>query len=462
MISVNGYAGQNVAVLGLGRTGQSVAKALKQGGATVHVWDDGEETRERIKRQDFTLTNLNSVDWSTFAVLVLSPGVPYKFPSPHAIVKKAQECGVSIVGDMELFSQWINSIPIEERPIVIGVTGTNGKSTTTAMIAHTLEYAGMNVQMGGNIGTGVLDLYPRTHNSVFVLELSSYQLDLTQSLHCNVAILLNISADHIDRHGNFDNYVQAKKKIFSNQTKADIAIINSEDSACRLIGNAVSSSVEVIDLPSRLMSKEELSLGGGLNQHANAEGKPNTLTTAKHFNSQNVNATYITGKWLGIQIETISEALASFEGLEHRKEFVTKINEVTFINDSKATNESSVRDALSSYQNIYWIAGGRAKENNFDVLAEIVKNVVKGYFIGEAQLVLEQTFRDRMPVELCASLVDAIEKAYGEAYASGQEATVILSPACASFDQFKNFEHRGTVFKQTVQNLASQENGEML
>ena len=461
MIPVNGYAGQNVAVLGLGRTGQSVARALKQGGASIHVWDDSEETRERIKRQDLTLTNLNSVDWRTFEVLVLSPGVPYKFPSPHPIVKNAQECGVSIVGDMELFSQWINSIPMVERPIVIGVTGTNGKSTTTAMIAHTLEYAGMNVQMGGNIGTGVLDLCPRTKNAVFVLELSSYQLDLTQSLHCNIAILLNISADHIDRHGNFDNYVRAKGKIFSNQTKADIAIINAEDTACRLIGNIVSRSAEVIDLPSRLMSKEEWSLVGRLDQPAYEEDKPNTVTSAKHFNSQNVNATYIAGKWLGIQIETISEALENFEGLEHRKEFVTRINKVTFINDSKATNESSVRDALSSYQNIYWIAGGRAKENSFDVLAEIVKTVVKGYFIGEAKSGLEQTFRDRMPVELCASLVDAIEKAYVEAHASGKEATVILSPACASFDQFKNFEHRGQVFKQTVEKLASEKNGEM-
>ena len=461
MIPVNGYAGQNVAVLGLGRTGQSVARALKQGGASIHVWDDSEETRARIKRQDFTLTNLNSVDWSAFEVLVLSPGVPYKFPSPHPIVKNAQECGVSIVGDMELFSQWINSIPMVERPIVIGVTGTNGKSTTTAMIAHTLEYAGMNVQMGGNIGTGVLDLCPRTKNAVFVLELSSYQLDLTQSLHCNIAILLNISADHIDRHGNFDNYVRAKGKIFSNQTKADIAIINAEDEACRLIGNIVSRSAEVIDLPSRLMSKEELSLVGRLDQPAYEEDKPNTVTSAKHFNSQNVNATYIAGKWLGIQIETISEALENFEGLEHRKEFVTRINKVTFINDSKATNESSVRDALSSYQNIYWIAGGRAKENSFDVLAEIVKTVVKGYFIGEAKSGLERTFRDRMPVELCASLVDAIEKAYVEAHASGKEATVILSPACASFDQFKNFEHRGQVFKQTVEKLASEKNGEM-
>ncbi len=455
MIPIKGYTGQNVAVLGLGRTGQSVVKALQEGGANVHVWDDSEESRESIKQQDVIVCNLNNVDWSTFKVLVLSPGIPYKYPSPHPIVKEAQRNGIPVVGDIELFAKWINSIPVSERPMVIGVTGTNGKSTTTAMIAHTLQYAGLNVQMGGNIGTGVLDLPPVSRKAVFVLELSSYQLDLTHSLHCNISILLNISADHIDRHGNFDNYVQAKKKVTLNQTKEDLAIISTDDSACRSISDAVSQSVEVVDLPNRLISEDELSKVNSLSECKFSRESFSTLTSAEHFNSQNVNATYIVGKRLGIKTEIVSEALSNFEGLEHRKEFVTKLNTVTFINDSKATNETSVMDALLSYKNIYWIAGGRAKENSFEVLNAFVENVVKGYFIGEAQYELERTFRNTMAVENCVSLVEAVEKSYQEASKCSGESTVILSPACASFDQFKNFEHRGAVFKQTVNNLAS-------
>lgn len=457
MIPVKGYSGQNVAVLGLGRTGQSVVEALQRGGAIVHVWDDREETREFIKQQDVIVCDLKNVDWSTFKVLVLSPGVPYKFPSPHPIVKKAQEDGIPVLGDTELFAKWIYTLPVDERPFVVGVTGTNGKSTTTAMIAHTLEYAGLNVQMGGNIGTGVLELSLATKKAVFVLELSSYQLDLTQSLHCNIAILLNISSDHIDRHGNFDNYVQAKKRVTLNQTKEDIAVISTDDSACRTIRERVAQSVEIVDLPNRLISIDELSKVKSLNQDTFGNDNSKPLTSANHFNSQNVNATYIVGKRLGIRTEIVTEALNNFQGLEHRKEFVTKLNKVTFINDSKATNETSVKDALLSYKNIYWIAGGRAKENSFEVLNAFTKNVIKGYFIGEAKCELERTFRSTMAVAVCVKLEEAVEEAYREASDSGEDSTIILSPACASFDQFKNFEHRGTVFKEIVKNLASRQ-----
>ena len=460
MIPVYGYSGQNVAVLGLGRTGRSVVKALKEGGAEVFAWDDSETTRKEIENDNFELRNLNNVDWSEIKALVLSPGIPYKFPSPHRIVKCAEQNGIPIIGDTELFAQWVNRIPKEKRPIIVGVTGTNGKSTTTAMIAHTLRYAGFFAQMGGNIGTGVLDLSPDFDNAVFVLELSSYQLDLTRSLHCNISILLNISADHIDRHGNLDNYVEAKQQIFRNQTTDDIAVISTEDSFCRSITSSITHLVKVVDLPNDLISKADLEAISSLDRQTQEYVDTYTMVSDTHFNRQNVNATYVVGKRLGIRSDTITKALDNFEGLEHRKEFVARLGAVSFINDSKATNEASVRDALSSYKNIYWIAGGRAKENSFDVLNNFVDNVKRGYFIGEARLVLEQTFKNVFKSESCTGLEEAVKKAFEDAAVTGNEATVVLSPACASFDQFKNFEHRGEEFKKIVKNLMPKNRGQ--
>lgn len=454
MIPVNGYSGQKVAVLGLGRTGLSVVRALQKGGADVYAWDDSVTSRNNFSKEGYEVRELTGLDWNEIRALVLSPGIPYKFPEPHLVVSEAQFHNVPIIGDTELFAQWVNTIKKDIRPVIIGVTGTNGKSTTTAMIAHVLKNVGFNVQKGGNIGTGVLDLSPVIDNSVFVLELSSYQLDLTKMLRCDIAILLNISSDHIDRHGNFDNYVQAKKQIFRNQTKQELAVINTNYPTCKSLFNSVSEIVKAVNLPNHLISFSELENIPPINQSEICNNEYMQTAPPKHFNLQNINATYIAGRRLGISASKVTKAIESFEGLEHRSERVNKIGSVVFINDSKATNEASVRDALSSYRNIYWIAGGRAKDNGFDVLTDMVENVTRGYFIGESQQILAHTFKNKIPFENCSSLEEAVERSYKDAKQSGLEATVVLSPACASFDQFKNFEHRGSVFKQTVKRLA--------
>ena len=225
MVPITEYAGKDVAVFGLGRTGLSAAKALKAGGARVHAWDDNEETRAKAEAVGITLSDINKRDWQTFAALVLSPGVPYKFPKPHRVVRMAEMTGVPVVGDMELFARAVQALPERGRPKIIGITGTNGKSTTTALIGHILKQAGRDARIGGNIGTGVLDLAALHANAIYVLELSSYQLDLVKSLHCNVAVLLNMSPDHIERHGSMEGYQAAKMRIFHAGRTFDIRYV---------------------------------------------------------------------------------------------------------------------------------------------------------------------------------------------------------------------------------------------
>ena len=244
MIPITEYAGRDVAVFGLGRTGLSAAKALAAGGARVHAWDDNEKTREKAEAAGVTLSDINKRDWQTFAALVLSPGVPYKFPQPHRIVRMAEMTGVPVVGDMELFARAVQALPERGRPKVVGITGTNGKSTTTALIGHILKQAGRDARVGGNIGKGVLDMAPLNANSVYVLELSSYQLDLVKSLHCDVGVFLNLSPDHLDRHGGIDGYVAAKKRLFLNQTPKDYAIVGVDDLQSQALSMTLSAKAD--------------------------------------------------------------------------------------------------------------------------------------------------------------------------------------------------------------------------
>ncbi len=229
MIPITEYAGKDVAVYGLGRTGLAAARALKAGKARVHAWDDSEDTRAKAEAAGIPLSDLNKRDWQSFAALVLSPGIPYRFPQPHRLVRLAQMTNVPVVGDMELFARAVQQLPERGRPKVIGITGTNGKSTTTALIGHILKECGMDARIGGNIGTGVLDMAPLHANAYYVLELSSYQLDLVKSLHCDVAVMLNVSPDHLDRHGGMKGYVDAKRRIFLNQQPGDTAVIAVDD-----------------------------------------------------------------------------------------------------------------------------------------------------------------------------------------------------------------------------------------
>ncbi len=458
MIPITEYAGRDVAVFGLGRTGLSAARALAAGGARVHAWDDSEATRERAEAAGITLSDINKRDWQQFAALILSPGVPYRYPQPHRIVRMAEAMDVPVVGDMELFARAVQALPQRGRPKVIGITGTNGKSTTTALIGHILKRAGRDARVGGNIGQGVLDMEPLHANAIYVLELSSYQLDLVHSLHCDVSVFLNISPDHLDRHGGMDGYVAAKKRIFQNQQPGDTAVVGIDDEHSQAVAMGLKRG------PARVMQvSSDFALGRGVSA---IEGRLFDSLTGKavrvgdlgraealpgSHNHQNAAAAYAACRALGLDPAVIMAGIESFSGLPHRLELVAREANVRFINDSKATNAQAAIQALRTFPRIYWIAGGQAKAEGIAPLEPLFARVAHAYLIGEAEEAFAQTLRGRAPVRRCGTLQAAVEAAYKDAAASGEpDAVVLLSPACASFDQFKDFEARGEAFRRAV------------
>lgn len=464
MIPVTEYAGRDVAVFGLGRTGLSAAKALVAGGARVHAWDDDEATRSRAAEAGVTLSDINKRDWQGFAALVLSPGVPYRYPQPHRLVRMAEAVGVPVVGDMELFARAVQALPERGRPKVVGITGTNGKSTTTALIGHILRQAGVDARVGGNIGQGVLDMAALHANAVYVLELSSYQLDLVRSLHCNVAVFLNLSADHLDRHGSMDGYLAAKKRIFTGQQAGDTAVIGVDDIYTQ------SLSLELKRSPARVwpvssdfaLGKGVSAVGGHLFDSLTGKavcigdlgGAPALRGTHNH---QNVAAAYAACRALGMDAKTIFTGIESFPGLPHRLEIVGEKAGVTFINDSKATNSQAAAQALKAFERVYWIAGGQPKAEGIAPLDAHFPKVAKAYLIGEAEEAFARTLKGKAPVCKCGTLQAAVAEAFADARASGEvNPVVLLSPACASFDQFANFEARGDAFRAAVQALREQ------
>ncbi len=459
MIPITEYAGKDVAVYGLGRSGLGAAKALKAGGARVHAWDDNEETRAQAEAAGVPLSDINKRDWQTFAALVLSPGIPYRFPQPHRIVRMAEMTGVPIIGDIELFARAVLALPERARPKVIAITGTNGKSTTTALIGHILKQAGRDVRIGGNIGTGVLDLAPLHSNAIYVLETSSYQLDLVKSLHCNVAVFLNLSPDHLDRHGSMDAYFAAKMRIFNNQTEADTAVIGFDDvySQSAAIGLSARGPQRVVQVSSiytlgRGVSAVEGKLYDNQSGRAQFIGDLATCPSLPgRHNYQNAAAAYAACRALGLDPAEIMAGLVSFPGLAHRMERVGEINGITFVNDSKATNAQAAEQALRSYRNIYWIAGGVPKAEGIAPLAPLFGHVTKAYLFGQAADSFAATLKGSVPHQSFGSMDRAVEAAYRDALAAGaKDAVVLLSPACASFDQFRDFEHRGDAFRSFV------------
>jgi UDP-N-acetylmuramoylalanine--D-glutamate ligase len=463
MIVVNDYAGRDVAVFGLGRTGLSAARALKAGGARVHAWDDNEETRAKAEASGLVLSDINKRDWQNFAALVLSPGVPYRFPQPHRIVKMAEMTGVPVIGDVELFARAVNAE--RARPRIIGITGTNGKSTTTALIGHILKNSGRDVRIGGNIGTGVLDLAPLHSNAIYVLELSSYQLDLTSSLRCDAAVFLNLSPDHIDRHGSLEGYQAAKMRLFLNQDSGDTAVIGFDDLYTQsiAIGMQGKSDRRVVHISSTYTLSRGISAVDGILIEAMTGRAEKVCNLAEapaligRHNHQNAAAAYAACRAVGLEPAAIVEGLNTFPGLAHRMERVGEIAGVRFVNDSKATNAQAAEQALRAYKNIYWIAGGVPKSDGIEPLMGLMKHVTKAYLIGQAEDSFANTLKNRTSVARCGSMERAVEQAYRDAKASGAEdAVVLLSPACASFDQFRDFEHRGDVFRKLVDALATQ------
>lgn len=467
MFPVTSFSGRTVAVFGLARTGIAAVRALEAGAARVIAWDDAPAARARAVEAGITPQDLAGVDFAGLDALVMSPGVPVYGPDAHWSALKAEEHAVPVIGDVELFARELNALAPNLRPVVVAITGTNGKSTTTALIAHILTASGRDVRMGGNIGTGILALAPPRPGAIYVLELSSYQLDLTASLRCDVAVHLNLAPDHLERHATMARYAAAKRRIFSGQTRADTAVIGVDDEwgealATRFIAEGKRITVPVSS--GQTLSRGVFAVGGTLWDAT----EPNLsevmdLTGLAALpgghNAQNIAAAWAAVRALGLPRDTIAAAIASFPGLRHRLQKVGQAGAVGFYNDSKATNAEAAAQALAAFPQLRWIAGGRPKSEGIESLAPLFGRVTQAYLIGEAAAAFATTLAGRVPVTLSGTLDRAVADAYADAVASGREERIVLSPACASFDQFADFEARGERFISLVQDILNQDHG---
>jgi UDP-N-acetylmuramoylalanine--D-glutamate ligase len=457
MTPVTTFAGRTVAVFGVARSGLAAARALAAGGATVVCADDTAGSRTAAAAAGFTVEDLREADWSRFAALVLAPGVPLTHPEPHWIVRKAQVAGVEIIGDVELYCRERAKIA-PDAPFV-AITGTNGKSTTTALTAHILRSAGRDVQMGGNIGTAILDLAPPARDRVHVIEMSSFQIELTPSLAPSVGVLLNISPDHLDRHGTMEHYAALKARLVAH---AEHPVIGEDDDWCRDIAErlrlANRTCVDLVSVRGRsshgwYVNGTELVARapwtGPLGAFADLAG---IASLRGRHNAQNALAASAAAMILGVRPKEVAAALATFPGLAHRLEEIGRQRRTLFINDSKATNADSTATALAAFErDVYWILGGMAKEGGITTLAPYFPRVAKAYLIGEASEAFATTLQGKADFVRCGTLDAAVAAAARDAAASGAaDPVVLLSPACASYDQFRNFEVRGDAFRALV------------
>jgi len=460
------WRGKRYAVLGLARSGAATVRALVASGAAVVAWDSNEAARAALlpgtgrgtseaggggpatdgvlveapfhqplagppphTGEELVFADPETIDLSGFDGLIVSPGVPI---NRHPVAARARAVGVPIIGDIELFAQARAGLPPHK---VVGITGTNGKSTTTALIHHILETAAIPARLGGNIGKPILGEEPLPEGGVYVLELSSYQIDLTLSLDCDVAILLNITPDHLDRYDGFEGYAASKARLFAMQAADHAAIIGIGDAASAGIARSLSARGEHLTriAPGICMDQSRWpSLQGP-------------------HNAQNALAAIGACKALGVDDAAIERGLASFKGLPHRMERVGTRNGVAFVNDSKATNPESTAPALAAFQGIHWILGGQAKTDDLDACVPFFGHVARAYTIGEAASRFAAILKPVMPVEESGTLAEAVKSAAANAVAGE---TVLLSPACASFDQFRDFEDRGDQFRALVEGLA--------
>ncbi|WP_417453827.1 UDP-N-acetylmuramoyl-L-alanine--D-glutamate ligase [Kiloniella sp.] len=454
--STNGKA---FAVLGLGRSGLTAACALAQSGAKVWAWDDNPAGREKAEEAGLKLVDLNNCDWEAVQTLVMSPGIPLTHPTPHPVATDAKKNGIEIICEVELLYR------AAPEAIFIGITGTNGKSTTTSLIAHILTSAGRNVAVGGNLGTPALELPQLDATGVYVLEMSSYQLDLLSQLAFNIALFMNISPDHLDRHGDIDGYIKAKKHIFERQTKNDTAIIGMDDDYSRAVFDKINQTGTVKTIPisgsTRLAEGVFVVAGQLIDDAFAAENEIADLNAIERLpgnhNHQNAAAAFTACRSVGLMDDEIIVGMKSFPGLAHRQELVTTDNHIRYINDSKATNADAAARALGSYDNIYWIAGGRAKEGGIESLSSYYPRIRKAYLIGESADAFAKQIGSSLPYEMCGTLDVAVTKAANDATHSNEKnSVVLLSPACASWDQYRSFELRGDHFKECVSQIKRQ------
>jgi UDP-N-acetylmuramoylalanine--D-glutamate ligase len=423
MMAAKIFAGKRYSVFGLARTGVSVVEYLWSSSASVAAWDDREEARLRVKEKA-SLVDPLATDLSKYDAIVVSPGVPL---NSHPIANAAKASGIPVIGDIELFAQARPELPAHK---VIGITGTNGKSTTAALINHILVSAGIPSRLGGNIGRPILAEEELPEGGVYVLELSSFQIDLTQNLDCDVAVLLNITPDHLDRYDDFDGYVASKARLLAMQSDSHAKVIGIDDAPSQAIAGATSGKVI------------QFSAGGCMDQSE-------WPALQGPHNAQNAIAAMSAVRQLDLDIseEAISRGLRTFPGLAHRMERIADRGGVLFINDSKATNPTSTAPALAAYPAVHWIVGGLAKSDDLDACVPHFGHVRAAYTIGSAGKLFAELLAPHMPVVECVRLRAAVQLA---AQAAKPGETVLLSPACASFDQYRDFEERGDDFRAAV------------
>ena len=459
MIPVTTFAGEKVAVFGLGGSGLASAKALIAGGADVLAYDDDAQSVATAKAAGIAIADLHRVDWSNFAALVLAPGVPLTHPAPHWTVQLAQKSGVEVIGDIELFCRERRRIA-PDAPFV-AITGTNGKSTTTALVAHLAASAGMDAQLGGNIGTAILSLEPPAAGRVHVIECSSYQIDLAPSLDPSVGILINLSEDHLDRHGTMEHYAEVKERLVRGVPKQGTAIVGVDDEWCLKIADRLERAgkpvvrISVRHAPANGIYVEQQRI-----MHA-ADGKASPIAEIGGIgalrglhNAQNAACAAAAALALGLSPAAIQTGLRSFPGLAHRMEEVGRRGAVLFVNDSKATNANSTAQALACFGDIFWIAGGKSKTGGIESMRPFFPRIRKAYLIGDAANEFAATLGADVPHEIAGTLDNALAAAARDAEKSmAAEPVVLLSPACASFDQYRNFEIRGDAFRALVRAL---------
>lgn len=423
------FANKSYAILGLARSGMATLDALHASGARILAWDAREDLREAAKDKAIIADPLES-DLSDYDAVVVSPGVPL---NTHPIRDKASDDGVPIIGDIELFAQARRSLPPHR---VVGITGTNGKSTTTALIHHIIQSAALPTHMGGNIGVPILSQEPLAAGGVYVLELSSYQIDLTYTLDCDVAMLLNISPDHLDRYDSYDAYAAAKVRLFDMMGSDHVAIFGGADEKTRL-------ALQLIHAEGRVENIVDSST-------VLLEGQAEWPSLQGPHNLQNAIAAVVAAEALGIQEHQWRPALESFKGLPHRMERMVEAGGVLFVNDSKATNPASTGPALGAYSKIHWIVGGLPKSDDLKECEPYFGNIVQAYTIGDAGPMFGALLEPHMPVDPCEMMLTAVQHAAANAK-PGE--VILLSPACASFDQFKDFEARGDCFRNAANSV---------
>lgn len=451
MIDLAVLKGSSFVVLGLARSGLATVRALMAAGIDFVAWDDNAPQRAAAEALGARLVEPAAIDWQRFTALVISPGIPSTFPTPHPVAAAARAAGKPIISDVELLAR------AQPKAKFVAITGTNGKSTTTALIGHILQSAGVSCEIGGNIGRGVLDLAPLGDGGLYVLELSSYQLELLQTFHAHVAVWLNITPDHIDRHGDMAGYVAAKMHIFDRQQAGDCAVIGVDDEASRAAHDAIVARGGATVVPLAL----ERPIKGGVSFRAgrlvDADGYAvdfaDVPTLPGDHNAQNAAAAWAACRWLGLSREKIVEGLRTYGGLPHRQERVASAGKVVYVNDSKATNADATARALSSYRDIYWILGGQAKEGGVAPLAPYFDRIKHAFLIGEATDLFAGQLDGKLPFSRCGDLQSALFAAHDRAQREGKCAVVLLSPACASWDQWKSYEHRGDAFRAMARSL---------